>query len=150
MTLEERFWSKVDKPGDCWNWTAYTAGNGYGSLFFGTKKNPKPRSAHVVSYEIHNGPIPAGMNVLHTCDNRRCVNPDHLFLGTQSDNLIDALKKGRAPGMKLCEADVELILSLGDKTLKEIADWFDISISQVWNIRNKKQWKYISEKPLAA
>ena len=133
----------MNKTKGCWNWTAYIGSSGYGFLFTGTKKRPKPKLAHRMSYEIHNGPIPDGLNVLHTCDNRPCVNPAHLFLGTQSDNLVDALQKGRAPGMKLCEKDVELILSLENNTLKQIANWFGISIAQVWNIRNRKQWKHV-------
>lgn len=79
----------------CWLWGASLKEGkcgGYGQL----KVNGKEVTAHRVSYMIHKGPIPKGLYVLHTCDVRSCVNPDHLFLGTQKDNIHDMMKKGRA------------------------------------------------------
>ncbi len=90
---QQRFWSKVDvQSGDCWNWTgALSSSNGYAAFWDGERQVV----AHRFSWELRNGPIPDGLCVLHRCDNRRCVNPNHLFLGTKSDNTRDMLSKGR-------------------------------------------------------
>lgn len=98
--LDQRFWAKVDKrgPDDCWLWTGATLSqNGYGSLSGPRNANgwPTARYAHRVSWELTHGAIQPGQSVLHACDVPRCVNPNHLFLGTQRDNNQDAARKGR-------------------------------------------------------
>jgi hypothetical protein len=89
----ERFWAKVERTDGCWLWTAATT-NGYGILSV-KHRSRAPLKAHRVSWEIHHGPIPGNMHVLHTCDQRLCVNPDHLWLGTNADNTADRVSKGR-------------------------------------------------------
>lgn len=91
--IEERFWGKVDKrgPDECWEWAGAINRAGYGKLLV----DRRIIGAHIASYEIHNGPIPDGLWVLHRCDNRRCINPAHLFLGTAKDNTADMMAKGR-------------------------------------------------------
>ncbi len=90
MTVQERFEIKyVKDPSGCWLWTACTNSSGYGCFNF----EGKWAMAHRVSWELVNGNIKKGMQVLHTCDVPRCVNPSHMFLGTKSDNMKDAVKK---------------------------------------------------------
>jgi HNH endonuclease len=90
-TLDKRFWSKVEKKEGCWEWTAARLLNGYGVVALGKCM----WLAHRASWLLHYGEIPQGMLVLHHCDNRGCVRPDHLFLGTNQDNVRDMLSKGR-------------------------------------------------------
>lgn len=94
----ERFWSKVNKeaPGGCWEWTAGLNSAGYGQF---SNWPSAPQRAHRVSWEFANGEIPDGLCVLHRCDNRPCVNPAHLFLGTKGDNIRDCFAKGRGNPM---------------------------------------------------
>ena len=94
-SLLERFWAKVQKSDDgCWIWTASFGKAGYGAINSG-RRPTRMLSASRVMWEIAYGPIPEGLSVLHRCDVPRCVRPDHLFLGTQRDNIRDAMAKGR-------------------------------------------------------
>lgn len=92
--LSDRFWSKVDRSGGphaCWPWLAKRARNGYGSFWY----EGRNVSAHRVAHVLAHGPVPAGLLVMHSCDNRPCCNPAHLSAGTASDNAHDKFRKGR-------------------------------------------------------
>lgn len=86
-TAEERFWSNVDKCGECWTWTGYIKPNGYASFYPGGGRHVGKVYAHRFSYELVNGPIPNGMEIDHTCNVRNCVNPAHLEVVTHRENL---------------------------------------------------------------
>src|SRR4051812_130307 len=88
----ERFWDKVNKDGECWEWIAGSRGRGYGAF----KYKGKIHDAHRFSWYLTYGKWPS-MWVLHKCDNRKCVKPEHLFEGTAKDNFQDAVSKGRMP-----------------------------------------------------
>jgi hypothetical protein len=104
-SLLRRFWQRVAKGDGCWEWTGKRDKNGYGRVYLGGGREARREGfAHRVSYTIHFGPIPDGLDVLHHCDAPRCVRPDHFFLGTQTDNMRDMDAKGRrAPRARATE-----------------------------------------------
>ncbi len=139
-TILERFWSKVEKsqePDGCWLWKGATNGKGYGKIV--VAGHNWQTYAHRVSWMIHNGAIPEGLEILHNCpsgDNPACVNPAHMFVGTHKQNGEDMAKKGRAhKGFKLGEADILEIIRLRPTTTgKALALRFGVSqttISQI-------------------
>lgn len=152
LSLSERFYKYVT-PGpidECWLWRGHIMGGGYGHLAVGEKRH-KP--AHRVSWELHFGPIPKGMFVCHKCDVRNCVNPYHLFVGFQQDNMDDMNRKGRHfspagevhPHRKLTASDVIEIRSLSARGVqyKEIAAQFGISRAHISGIVHRKFWSHI-------
>jgi hypothetical protein len=143
-----RFWAKVDKSGDCWEWMAYK--QPYGQYWNGKRLV----QAHRFSYELANGPIPDGLCVLHNCDNPGCVNPAHLFLGTQKDNIRDALEKGRLVNQKgennprsiLTEKKVLTVRAeykTGKTSCRKLGREHGIDYKHINNIINRKNWSHI-------
>lgn len=152
----ERFWSKVDKSGACWNWTAATNRvGGYGHL----KLDGKLTYAHRASWVLAFGEIPVTMCVCHKCDNRVCVNPAHLFLGSIQDNADDCVAKRRTTkgrkghglnfgenhGLsKLTQANVDEIrrlYSAGGITQFSLGKQFGVHSNTIWGLVNNKKWK---------
>ena len=143
-TESERFWSKVavsDNPEECWEWKNYRKEkNTYGRFMF----RGVPRSAHQVAYELTYGEYKTqnstyhGICVCHSCDNRKCCNPSHLFLGTQADNNKDKMRKGRAV-KKLTDVDKNDILFLRSYNIsqRQLAVLFNVSQARIWRICNE-------------
>lgn len=151
-TRTERFWEKVRKTGSCWTWTGQRHDHGYGRLETYVPKRIV-YLAHRLSWEIHFGPIPEGLQVLHKCDNPPCVNPDHLFLGTHLDNMNDMRRKGRnvrgerLPHSKLTTAavlDIRARYAKGNVTQQALADHFGVSNSQINGVIHRNAWKHVS------
>lgn len=141
LSLREKFDKYTVKSDHCWDWTGHKNNGGYGAIKDSSDHSGK--KAHRVSYELHVGAIPKGMLVCHKCDNPGCVNPNHLFLGTQSDNMIDMATKGRHTG-KLTPEEVAKIRNMaGSDTHKNIALLFGLSQQTVSGIINRKTWKHI-------
>lgn len=145
----ERFWEKVDTSGECWEWTACRNRGGYG--VFQTSGSSQD-TAHRVAHRLALGKIPDGMLVCHRCDNRGCVRPEHLFLGTDDDNRNDMIAKrrhrhGAAHGMaKLSEVDVLGIRNAraGGETLQSIATRYGVNVGTIWKIATGKLWRHVA------
>lgn len=141
-------------PDGCWTWTGSLAGKkykengGYGQIGFRENGIFKTIKTHRLAYEIKNGPIPSGMCVLHKCDNTRCCNPDHLFIGTQKQNIKDMVNKNRNikgeshPMHKLTELEILKIRNSNDKTSK-LSYLYSVDKSTIIRIRSKKTWRHI-------
>lgn len=143
--LAERFWPKVRKTRSCWLWTASVDVHGYGQIGGISADGHRTMfKAHRVSWQLHRGPIPVGMCVLHKCDRPRCVRPAHLFIGTVADNVMDMTAKGRNvfqyrnPSKKLSDRQVRELRrrrAEGER-LKALADVFGVRESTVSRIAN--------------
>jgi hypothetical protein len=144
------FWSKVDVKGsdECWNWKGANNGKkGYGKLkWFG-----RFISAHRLAFFLSGGVLPEGMSVLHTCDNPCCVNPIHLFVGTNRDNVDDCIGKGRqakgtrVPSAKLTEASVIELRQDHEAgfSVYELATKYGISPQAAWLAAKQITWKHV-------
>lgn len=142
--IDKKFWRYVDKKSinECWIWTGRTDKDGYGSIRDGNLN----KRAHRVSYELNIAPIPNGKMIRHSCNNPSCVNPNHLIPGTQFDNMAYRKKAGnepigeKHPNVKISDKNVKKILSMKE-TYKQIAKIFNVSVSQIGNIKRGDQRK---------
>lgn len=144
----ERFWSGVNRTESCWEWTRFT-NRGYGAINI----SGVVVYVHKLSWCMHNGAVLDGLCVLHKCDNRKCVNPDHLFLGTTAENNLDKEAKGRGVNLvgslhgnaKLIEEEVKTIrikLKAGI-TAAALAAEFRVSPHVIHCIKHRKTWKHV-------
>lgn len=162
--LIDRFMDKVcvRGPGECWDWTVSVNERGYGWIG-GEFPSKKILKSHRLSYEFAYGEIPDDMCVCHTCDNRRCANPRHLFLGTHSDNMADMARKGRgrtcgfgsncgpragedSATAKLSDSDaleIRILIAANNLSQSEIGAMFGVSQNTVSRIKLRKNWRHI-------
>lgn len=157
-----RFWGKVNRAGAipahcpeigaCWDWTGYCQNRGYGSITVGPRPSVRYLT-HRFAWLLTNGAIPEGLFVLHRCDNRRCCNPEHLFLGDTKANADDMMRKGRGryitrPGeahgyAKLTEEAVRAIRRSVGVTDTELGRRFGVHRSTIRFVRNGATWKHL-------
>jgi hypothetical protein len=163
-TKFERFFEKVQTGEGCWEWKGSIAPNGYGQFF----RSNGSRQAHRISWEYEHGAIPEDLHVCHTCDNRRCVRPSHLFLGTRSDNMKDMVSKNRHNTSAGCRAmllvrkvyngvdnheskltnEQAMIAKACPKmrgAATRLAEAFGVSITVISDIRAKKRWTHLPQ-----
>ena len=154
-SLEERFWAKVNRSATrdgCWIWNGGRNAYGYGLIYEGRKAI----QAHRLSYELHFSPLAQDQIVSHRCDNPACVNPAHLVAGTQSDNIRDAIRKGRfpqafirgemKPGHKLSVSSVRIIrryYAAGGISQVELGRIFGVSDSLVSRVVRQLRWTHV-------
>lgn len=164
MPLRERLLSKikVNPITDCWEWQGSTKGMGYGYTIIGSRKDGTRRTAstHRLAYEEWKGEIPNGYFVCHKCDNPRCINPEHLFVGTRQDNIDDRERKGRnivkfgedKSNSKLTMKDVKDARwerAYKGTTYQALADKYGVGKHTIMNAIKGKTWKCVSYMPKA-
>ena len=147
----ERFWNRVQVDEDdfaCWNWDTGLTKAGYGQVML----SGKSRLAHRVAYQLAFGAFDNNLHVLHHCDNRRCCNPNHLFLGTNLDNIKDRVEKNRtvAPKGENCGAhkltyaevaEIRQLYALGNTTHRELAQQYNVVHSTIGEIIRRETWE---------
>ena len=150
-SVENYFWSFITPASadTCWEWQSETQMvNGYGSFQFQGKRY----YAHRISWELHNGqPIPDGYHVCHKCDNPRCANPHHLFIGTNLENIKDKIRKNRqtkGTDQHYAKLNAEMVtemrkMSTQGNTYRSIANHFGVVISVAWEAINRVTWKHV-------
>jgi len=155
--IVQRFWDKVIViEGACWKWCGTKNPDGYGQIHVHRRLEGfrTVLLAHRVSWEIHKGPIPPGLFVCHRCDNPECANPEHLFLGTNRDNMIDCSIKGRQngaakslPGSKngsaILSEDIVREIRKSKETPTILGNRYGVTRGLIWRIRTRKAWKHV-------
>jgi hypothetical protein len=143
VTREELFWAKVARrgPDECWLWQAWTYFYGYGTFDWKGKKT----GANRIAWELLRGPIPEGMEVCHACDVTACCNPNHLFLGTKSDNMRDMHSKGRHPNDRFKADDVRAIRAAlaNGVTQKDLAEKYKCNAALISMIKTGKNYAWV-------
>lgn len=149
-TTQERFWDGVvvGQPSECWEWSKFKGATGYGVVRIDSHKT---MLAHRYSFVIHKGEIPSDKIVMHSCDNRRCVNPSHLSLGTNQDNMNDRNTKGRQAhgsghySAKLTEELIPIIREQIGMGLSphEIAGKYGVSHCAINDISAERTWRHV-------
>lgn len=151
-----RYWAKIHRGhnDECWEWQGALS-SGYGHMRIQQNGRSIDLLAHRVSYELHVGEIPQGMQVCHTCDNRRCVNPSHFFIGDHKANAADRDAKGRHRNgdkkgvqnghAKLNDEQVREIRRRYRPGIRGLASEFGISAEQVRTIAQRKQWRHVED-----
>lgn len=152
--IDVRLWRRVDKNGPtlthmdsaCWMWTGHVIADGYGHI----KRGKTMVLTHRLSWELTFGEIKDGLLVLHKCDNPACVNPSHLFLGTDADNARDRDSKGRlgnrtgsANGNAKITEDIVIQIRSSATPTKELAKAYNVSIPLIQKIRGKSLWRHV-------
>jgi len=148
VSLEERFFEKVKKGDDCWEWKANKNNKGYGMLGGPRKPDRSGRLmlAHRVSYSLAYGEIPKGKWVLHRCVNPGCVNPEHLFLGNNVANVRDMHGKGRGwGGIGPDTAYAVLWMNASGFSRKQISAEYGVSVHAIKDITQRRSWRSLSE-----
>lgn len=147
LPLSEKFFMRVEKTDSCWNWVGPTR-KGYGSIWVDGKNVRVHRASWVLKF----GEIPSGLLVLHKCDNPSCVNPDHLYIGTQKDNMKDKVdrnrcahrdNKGEHSGRAVLTNEMILAIRSDTRMNKDIADSYSVDKSTISDIKRRKSWKHI-------
>lgn len=138
MNILENY--EIDSQTNCWNWTGSISSSGYGCVYY----QGKTWRVHRLSWQFLHGDIPKGKYVCHHCDNKKCINPKHLFLGTAKDNTLDMICKGRhVPYRKLTLKQVKKIKDmLGMVSQYEIAKLFNVSRSAIQHIAVGRSWNF--------
>lgn len=149
QTVVDRFWSKVDRSGDCWLWTGVPNDSGYGRFAIDSRHVVR---AHRFAFELENGPIGPGLDICHHCDTPPCVRALHLFAGTAADNMADCRRKDRGNrGERNGNARITRATALEIKQLiaegvapKLIAERHGLDIYHVYQIRSGRLWAHAS------